>query len=183
VGTSPDLKNPSVNEAEFLVYFAMIFAKGVKMDYKKLIDDALYFRRPQTIYTCLATNEAGQELTRQPAEILPLLERIIRETIAPIFAKSKEAHFPGLAHVLGGYLLIGARQNAPQIVDFLQHLPVELQSEAVGYLPIFFKHQGGRYHYDTPLPSEYLHFVKSASQSNVEILRGKALRALSFLCC
>ncbi len=151
------------------------------IEYEKLIDDALFFRRTQTDRSCLVTNQAGEDLTKQTSSILPFLEKTILETIAPAFAGPKVADFPGLAHVLGAYLLIGARSNASNTVDFLQGLPAELQTEAVGILPIFFNHQDGRYRYDTPMPKEFLNYLKLASQSKVSILRAKALRSFSFL--
>jgi hypothetical protein len=151
------------------------------IEFEKLIDDALFFRRTQTDRSCLVSNEAGEDLTKQTSSILPFLEKTILETIAPIFAGAKGVNFPGLAHVFGAYLLIGARSNASNTVDFLQGLPAELQTEVVGILTVFFKHQDGRYRYDTPMPPEFLEYLKLASQSKVNILRAKALRSLSFL--
>ena len=126
---------------------------------EQLINDTLYLRRLQPNNSCLVTNEAGQELIQQPASILPQLEATIRDTLAPAFASSDTGRLLGSSDILGAYLIIGARNDASKVVAFLQLLPVELQAEAVGLLPVFFKRLDGRYKYDTPIPSEFLDFA------------------------
>ena len=63
---------------------------------RKKIIDTLYCRKVQPADSCLIINEAGQELIRQPAEILPLLEQIILETLSPAFQADGINQFPGL---------------------------------------------------------------------------------------
>jgi hypothetical protein len=165
---------------------------------EELVLDTLYFRR-RTAGTCLQANVAGQELQRRSAEVLPYIERVIRDLVVPALSQVRkvqlagssdlcfeETPFRGLSDLLGAYLLIGSRHDAATVVRFLRKLPATIQARVIGLLPVFFRKVNSspreREVNDVkpPLDEQLLSFIKESSQSGDSDLRKKAERVIAF---
>lgn len=145
--------------------------------FEQLIHDTLYGRRISTNTGCFVVNTAGLELLSKPPSALPEIEACLIGIVVPGVTSSSKERFLGLDYLLGAYLTIGSKSDPTRIVEFLKTLPLELQAEAAAVMPIWF----GQYQPRLSPPDLFVDFVRDSCNSGNELLREKAIRAMSFL--
>lgn len=155
--------------------------------FENLVLDALCFRDTNKADTCFPRNLAGEQLFKQSAAVLPHIENVLLEIVAPRFADADAPTFLGLSDLLGAYLVIGSRCDIARAVQFLRTMPPALQADTCAFVPVFFRNvkvepQEREVNNLKVLPDEQLiSFIKEASRSENHLLREKAKRAISFL--
>lgn len=153
---------------------------------EELVYDTLYFRRSSPEASCLQANIAGEELRKESAEALPIIERVVKTIVSPDFNESKDQTFAGLADLLGAYMVIGSAYDAHRCVRFLRDLPPTLQAKALALVPVFFRR--GRIRpiekaaNDQKIaPNEQLlNFVRDSSRSTDQAIKESAMWAMSY---
>lgn len=167
----------------------------------ELVSDTLYYRRLDENANCLQHNVAGLELMQWNADALPVIEKTLIDVVGPLISKLEDTPRPstweevmrmpvsqhlfhGLSDLLGAYLLIGSRSDPKRITGFLRTLPLKLQANAIGVMPVFFQRTSLLQERETndlkpPLNSEYLLYLKDTLQSGNQALREDAEWALS----
>jgi hypothetical protein len=173
-------------------------------DLEQLALDALYGRRINR-RGCIVFNVAGEELFAAPQEVIPIVERVLLETVEPILAESKEdlrvsqirenlktalpesvvnqmpirsRDFSGLDYLLGAYLVIAARSDPDVAVRFLARVSAALQVEALAAIEIFFMSKADGYVRGIAPPVQFRAFVRQLAESRCEKLRSVAERTL-----
>jgi hypothetical protein len=168
-----------------------------------LVDDALYGRRMHRDGSCFTWNIAGAELIQGPDATLPVIEQVLRNVVAIRFmplhgndsttkrdglngihnqqGEDVAREFPGLAEVLGAYLVIGTRTDSPHTFAFLRSLPISLRAKAIGVIGTFFGRPGGPTSVRHPVTNELLEFLVDETKSQEALVRAVAESTLKYL--
>lgn len=147
------------------------------------INKALWNRRDQPARSCITTNESGLKLFQCGDEVLPLIEDQLEQNVfsAARAREDLEAKFPGLAYVVGAYLVIGFRSQPERVISYLLASPEPLLAEAVSVIPIFFGvPKGPDYLIHEPTP-RLIDFLQQLTQHSGAVIREQSARALSRL--
>lgn len=149
----------------------------------QLIEDTLYGRRLKGYdWSCLSTNEAGQELIRCTSNICDHLERALLRIDYSLKARSSNIRkFIGLEDVMGAYLINAARYNPSRAIQFIQTLSPLLIKEFISDIPLFFWKKNDSYVFGVSIPPEYIEFVERSIQSENNEIAATAQRALEKL--
>ena len=148
-------------------------------DFERLVRDTLFERRLKR-HGCFVHNEAGEELIACPPAALPVLERLLRDTVAPALSEGTvhTRSFPGLNHVLGTYLVIAARSDPDRAVTFLAGMPLPMHVATLAALRIVFLRKGERYVRGIAPPPQFRDFTLGLAASESEEVRSAADRTL-----
>ena len=148
-------------------------------EFEKLALDTLLERR-QRRQQCFVWNQAGEELRACPPAALPVIERIIRETVESVISEgtANTRVFHGLDHLLGAYLLITARSEPERAVQFLFDASTALQVEVLGAMRVFFYFKADGYNCGIAPPAQFRAFVRELAGSKNRLLRSAAQRTL-----
>lgn len=147
---------------------------------EQLIEDTLHERRiTSTPGTCFVANEAGLELLHCESNVCGELEKAIRE-IDDVLRKDSASvgQFPGLAYVIGGYLVNAARHDSERAIEFMKTLSPVLLRKFIANVPVFFRKMKSGYNFDVAPPKEYVDFVKHETDSKSSTIAETAQRAL-----
>lgn len=158
----------------------------METDIHKLALDTLNNRKDENAESndsCFVVNEAGQRLRQCGVNAIPVLERVIVESVVPAMDEYREQHgipdwdsmfregtpFAGLSELIGGYWIICARSDPSRAVEFMNKMTRPVVNEAVSLLSVYFHPSNSLS--DVPIPREYVEFVNQLSESDVEEFR------------
>jgi hypothetical protein len=148
---------------------------------QELVLDALFWRgRPsEPSGTCFVTNTAGVDLIKSGPSMLPAIEHVLDELVAPELAKgdTSESRFRGLPYVLCAYTLIGMREAPQRVVSFLQSRSRRLLEEVIKCVPIGFQWTNEGYNFGAPPNRTLYNFLAEVARDADDQLRSAALWA------
>lgn len=159
---------------------------------RELVFDALYDRRSRTGSHCFVVNEAGMELFRENATILPLIEDVLQDIVEGELVKEPAAQditdvftqgdaFPGLDYLLGAYLVLGGKYDPDRVIQFLESRSDELKQRAIATIPVFFDKDETGYRFTIGPTQQLRDFVEKETHSNNVRLRQMATRVFHSL--
>jgi hypothetical protein len=169
----------------------------------QLVLDTLY-ERNMIQHECFVTNQAGLDLLKSSESFMPLIERVLREVVEPALSESQTvaskfpgldplwheaicqnpvvSNFPGLAYVLGAYMVLGVKANPGRTVSFLATLSAPLLAEAVKNIPVFFAPEGEGYNPGIPPGQKLKEIVQGLSRSSAsKDVRTAAARVMDWM--
>jgi hypothetical protein len=146
-----------------------------EVELERLVLDTLFERRLHR-QGCFVDNEAAHELILCPPDVLPVIERIIRDNVEPAVVGGARIGgvFHGLTYVLGAYLLITAQSDPDRAVRYLSAMSEAMQIEVLGAIRTFFQWRDNSHSHGIAPPPQLRAFVKELAASQDESLRSAA---------
>ena len=107
-----------------------------------LVHDALY-RRDMKYEYCFAFNKAAERVQKVGADVLPVLEHVLREEVMPHYPSDPNAQFekfPGMESLVVVYFHIAKDGHMNQAAEFLSSLRGPVLVEAIRAIGIVWDH-------------------------------------------
>ena len=152
-------------------------------DYHQLALDTLHDRSDKTTTTtksCFIYNEAGASLRSCDKHAIPVLEELFETRVAPAMQTHREQNgvpdwnatiheklpFAGLGEFIGAYWVVCARVHPARAVKFISKMPKPVVNESASQLAGCFRPLNPLA--DVPIPKEYIEFLNSLSNSDID---------------
>ncbi len=135
---------------------------------ERLVLDTLYRRKCETT-SSFAVNLAGLELAESDEAAIPVIERVLIETVEPAVSSGDPAagEFMGLGELCSAYFVLCSRSQGARAVAFAKSLSNSLQAAAVGSMAEFFRDPDNGPNSELD-PAPEIEFAVSAQPTPVE---------------